>query len=820
MQDFGRDIRLAVRSAIRRPGYALAVIATLAIGIGANTAIYSLFNWILFRPLPGVSKPGELVTIKYQTAKRDGGFFVSYRDYADLRDNVTRSLAALAAAGPRKMEFSTGGPNEQVDTEVVTSNYLSLLGAQPTLGRDFLATEDQPGTGAPVIISRRLWRMRFDSDPAVLGRTIRLNGRPFSVVGVAPAGFQGRSTVTAADVWLTISGDATLAPPGAKVGELLTSRRSTMFGDAVGRLRPGVTIAQAQAEADAAVANIPEFATAFSMPGQRSEISPVFYPGVGLELDTHQHLSTVFRLLMGAVGLLLLLACANAANLLLARATARRREIAVCQAIGASRFRVIRQQLAEGLVLSFVAGIVGVALAVWLTWLFDGMRIVSALPAVRGVTPDWRVGAFALAATLLTGLIFATAPAIVSSRVDLQSALKDGVNASRGGRRMLRGTLVILQITVSVVLLIAAGLFIHTLQNIRGLDLGLAADNIVSAGINPSRFGANAERSAAYIRELVEGVRNSPGISGAAFSWTTSFSSNRANALYTRPEDPTTPYNTASSAVSPGFFATMGIPIIAGRDFTDAEASDPDAPVVIISEAMARRAFPNGSPIGSRLTLRFPKGKTVEVVGVVGDVRGKTVTKDPEPWSYKPAVDPAWGTIQVRSSMPQAQVIATIRDVARRIDPVIAPHDVEAFTASVDRALSEQRLFARTSASFAAVAAILAGIGIYGMMAGAVAERRKEFGIRLALGARTGSVLGLVMRSAGVVSVIGLVLGLSGAVALRRVIESRLFGVSGLDPLTIAGTAMAIAVLTVVASLVPAVRAARIDPVRSLRVDA
>lgn len=820
MQDFGRDIRLAVRTAIRRPGYALAVITTLAIGIGANTAIFSLFNWILLRPLPGVSNPGQLVTIKYQTAKRDSGYFVSYRDYADVRDNVTRSLVGVAAAGPRKMEFSADSSNEQIDTEVVTANYFSILGAQPTLGRDFLPGEDQPGTGAPVIISRRLWRARFDSDPAVLGRTIRLNGRPFTVVGVAPPGFQGRSTVTAADVWLTISGDASLAPATARTTELLTSRKSTMFGDAFARLRPGASIEQAQAEADAAIATIPEFATAFSMPGRRSEISPVFYPGLGHERNTRQHLATVFRLLMGAVGLLLLLACANAANLLLARATARRREIAVCQAIGASRFRVIRQQLAEGLVLSFVAGVLGLGLAVWLTWLFDGMRIVSALPAVKGVTPDWRVCAFALGATLLTGLVFASAPAIVSSRVDLQSSLKDGVNASRGGRRLLRGALVTLQITVSVVLLIAAGLFIHTLQNIRGLDLGVASDSIVSAGINPSRFGATTERSAAYIRELVEGVRNAPGISNAAFSWTTSFSSNRSNVLYTRPEDPSTPYQTASSAVSPGFFATMGIPIIAGRDFTDAEARDPEAPVVIISEAMARKAFPAGSPIGARLTLRFPKGKTVEIVGVVGDVRGSSVTKDPEPWSYKPAVDPTWGTIQVRSSMPHAQVIATIRDVARRIDPVIAPHDVEAFSASVDRALSEQRLFARTSGIFAAVAAILAGIGIYGMMAGAVAERRKEFGIRLALGAKAGSVLVLVMRSAAVLSAIGLALGVGGAAALRRMIESRLFGVSGFDPLTIAATVVAIALLTILASLVPALRAATVDPVRSLRVDA
>ena len=820
MQDVGRDIRLAVRSAIRTPGYALAVIATLAIGIGANTAIFSLFNWILFRPLPGVSRTGDLVTVKYQTSKRDSDYFVSFRDYADLRDNVTTSLLGLAAAAPRKMDLSTGGDPERIDTEVVTANYLALLGVQPALGRDFLGTEDQPGSGTPVIISHRLWRRSFGSDDGVLGRTLRLNGRPFTIVGVAPAGFQGRSTVTAADLWLTISGNATLAPADTNVGDLLTSRRSTMFGDAIGRLRPGASMEQAQAESDALVARIPDFATAFSMPGRRSEISPVFYPGVGHERDTKALLTRVFRLMMGAVGLLLLLACANAANLLLARGTARRREIAVAQAIGASRFRVIRQQLAEGLVLSVAAGVLGLALAAWLTWLFDGMRIVSLLPAVSGVALDWRVCAFAVAATLLTGLIFSAAPAIVSSRVDLQSSLKDGVTSSRGGRRLLRGTLVTLQVGVSVVLLVAAGLFIRTLQNIRGLDLGVESESVVSASINPSRFGANARRSAAYVRDLLEGIRNAPGITSAAFTWTTSFSSNRANAVYTRPEDPMTAFQAATTAVSPGFFTTMGIPLMAGRDFTDAEARDANAPVVIISQALARQAFPNASPIGSQLTLRFPKGKTVEVIGIAGDVRGKAVTTAPEPWSYTPAVDPTWGTIQVRSALPPGQVAATIREVARRIDPILAPHEIEGFGAAVDRAISEQRLFARTSGIFALVAAVLAGIGIYGMMAGAVAERRKEFGIRLALGAGAGSILGLVMRSAAMLSAMGLLLGMGGAAASRRVLESRLFGVNGLDPVTLGATVAAIVVLTIVASLVPAIRAARVDPVRSLRVDA
>jgi putative ABC transport system permease protein len=819
MHDLARDFALAARGALRRPAYSLAVIATLAIGIGANTAIYSVFNWILLRPLPGVERPQELVTIKFQMPSRQGTFFVAYRDYADLRDGMTTSVEALAVAAPRKLDLSTGGDARMVDGELVTTNYLAMLGVRPLIGRDFTPDEEQPGGPASAIISAGLWHEAFGRDPGALGRTLRLNGRPFTIVGVAPDGFQGRSPVIAAQVWYTISGHLTLQPKSDKPADLLTSRRSTMLGDAFGRLRPGVTLEQAQAEAVAAASH-PEFATAFTAPGKRSEIQPVLYAGVGLETYTQKSLALVFRLLMGAVGLLLLLACANAANLLLARASARRREIAVCQAIGASRFRIIRQHLAEGLVLSVVAGGVGLALAVWLVSIFDGMRITTNLPAVTGVGVDWRVGAFALGLSLVTGLLFAAAPSVVSSRVDLQSSLKDGQHGSCGGRRLLRGSLVAMQVTVSVVLLVAAGLFIRTLQNIRGLDLGIESERIVSFSIQPGRFGLDTPRSTAYLAELLERVQNAPGVERAAFSWTTSFSSNMANAVFTRPDDGDTPVTAAQTTVSPGFFATMGIPLLAGRDFTQADASSESAAnVVIISRALADALYPDGSALGSRLELRFPKGASVEVIGIAGDVRGRSVTKAPEPWSYRPAVKPSWGTIQVRTALPEAQMAAAIREVARSIDPVVTPHDIEAFGASVDRALSEERLFARLSAIFAVVAVLIAGIGIFGMMAGAVAERRKEFGIRLALGARGRAIAALVLRSALVLSAIGLAIGLAGATVLRRFIESRLFGVTAMDPLTIASAVAAILSVGIVASLVPAMRAARVDPVRSLRVE-
>ena len=816
MRDFTRDLRFAVRGAVRHPGYAFAVVATLAVGIGANTAIFSVFNWVLFRPMPGVTRPHELITVRYQNPKfRDANFWVSHRDYADLRDGVP-AFEIVAASQHLKMDVAADREAELLSAEVVTPNYLKLFGVTPMLGRDFMPSEEVPDAHAPAaIISARLWRRAFRADPAALGKLLTLDGRPFTVVGVAPAAFQGRSLVTLTDVWIPVGAYPTLQPRLFK--GLLTSRQQSLFGDSFARLRAGTTLEQAQEQATALASNVP-FGGRTTQSG-RAQIGPVLTRGIGHGPLTEERLTTVFRLLMGAVGLLLLLACANAGNLLLARATGRRREIAVCQAIGASRLRIVRQQIAEALVLSIAAGGMGLALAVWLTSLFDGMTIVPSLPAIQAVGIDWRVCAFALLSSIGTALVFAAAPAMVSSRVDLQATLKDGVTSSRSGRRVLRGGLVATQVTVSVLLLVAAGLFMRTLQNLRAIDLGLEADRVVSLSVMPSRFGYTPERSQAYMRDLLDRLRQAPGVQSAAFTWTTPFSPNRNDVSFVPAEGRRV--GAANTSVSPGFFKTMGIPFLAGRDFTEADANtDNDTfGFAIISRRLASELFPDGGAVGSRVPISYPKGKVVEIVGIVGDVRGRQLTAAPESWAYLPAKAMSWGTMQVRSSLPTPQTIATIREVARSVDPVVTPYDVEPFVAAIDRAISEPRLFAQLSGLFAAIGALLASVGIYGMMAGAVAERRKEFGIRLALGARASTVLALVLRTSVLLSVAGIVAGLSAAAGLRRVIEARLYGVTPLDPLTIAITVTAILALSVMASLVPALRAARVDPVRSLRVE-
>jgi predicted permease len=524
------------------------------------------------------------------------------------------------------------------------------------------------------------------------------------------------------------------------------------------------------------------------------------------------------------VGLVLLLACANAANLLLARAAGRRREIAVAQAIGATRLRIVRQLLADGLVLASLAGAAGLAFAVWLTSLFDGMRLITFLPAVQGITIDGRVVLFTAAVSLATGLFFAIVPALASSRIDLTSAMKDGHGASRGGRALLRGGLATVQVAISVLLLAGAGLLVQTLTQMRQLDLGLQPENLVSFSVNPSRHGYDAQRSREYIRETMRRLAAVPGVESVGFGWTTAFLPMRSEQRFSVQGGDDTQWTVASNQVSSDFFTTMGIPLVAGRTFTPAEAEDALAPAAtlspaIISERLAREAFPNGGAIGSRLALEFSKGKVLEVVGIVGDVRGRPVTNDPEAWLYLPADEVAWGRVFVRSSVAFPHVAATVREVARSLNPLMPPHDLEPLVASLDRVLAEQRVLARLSALLGGIAALLAAIGIYAMMAGAVGERMREFGIRLALGARAGAIVRLVVRHVFAVTGIGLAVGLGGAAFATRTIESRLFGVTPLDPWTLGGACAVLAALALTATLLPAWRATRADPVAALRAE-
>jgi predicted permease len=731
MAGVGRDLRLAVRGVVRRPAASCAVIATLAIGIGANTAIYSVFNWVLFRPVPGVSRPGDLVTVRFVPASGSNArFYVSYRDVADLREGVP-ALAGHGAAAPISMNvvFSTGAEPERVDGEIVTSDYFDVLGVTPAKGRGFTADEERPGASTPAAIISDTLRRRVYAGDAALGRSVTINGHAFAIVGVMPPGFRGHSLVAPTDLWVPVGAHGSALPGSG--ADLMTNRRRTLFLDAIGRLRSATSIAQAREQA-AAVGAAVDFAGRRPRAGS-GRIVPQITPGIGLDAFTLGRLETVWRLLAAAVALVLLLSCANAANLLLARTLARRREIAVCQAIGAGRARLVRRQLAEGIVLALLAGGAGLAVAQALLWAFDGMRIVSFLPGVTGVSMDGRVALFAGAVALATGVLFSVAPAVASSRVDLLSALKEGAGGSRHARGRVRAALVALQMAIGLLLLVGAGLFARTLANIRALDLGVNVQGVTTFSIDPTSVGYDEVRARRYFADLLERLRSTPGIQAAAFAWRLPYSQMASDTSFTRAGD-TERHSADTDRISPGYFAALGVPIVEGRDFTDADIRQDTATggVAIVSQALARKVFPTGGAVGSRLVLDNPAGKVVGIVGVVGEVRQRPVTNDPEPLVYSPGIS-VWGSVAVRSSRPFAETAAAIRAAARDLDPSLPPSDLEPMRAGLDRVISEQRLLARASGIFAAIAALLAAVGVYGMMAGTVAERRRELGIRLAL---------------------------------------------------------------------------------------
>jgi len=816
MRDSLRDLRLAVRGLKRQPWQAAAIVTTLAIGIGASTAMYSVFNSVLLRPLPGVDRPSELVTIRFQAASRQGSYWVSYLDYADIRDG-TPGLSGLAATSPLAVDLSIPSERDphRIEAEVVTANYFDVLGVRPLPGRGFAPHEEQPTADAPVaVISRRLWDRLFNQAPAAIGQNILINGHSVVIAGVAPSGFQGRSPISATDIWFPLGAHPQVMPSAGK-----TTRRNNIFGDAIGRLRPGVTVAIAEQQAVAAAQASQDF---MGRKGRPMTLQPTVSPGVGHETFAQTRLMTMFQLVMAGAGLLLLLACANAANLLLARAAARRREIAVAQAIGATRFRIIRQLLADGVVFAVISGAAGLALAVGLTTLFDGMRLITFLPAVESIAVDRRVVFFTMAVSIGTGLFFSIVPALASSRVHLTSALKSGQGASRSGRGILRGGLVVVQVAVSVLLLTTAGLFVQTLGNIRSLDLGLKADGLTTFAVSPSRHGYDLIRSREYIRDAMRRLETIPGVESVGFGWTTSFIPMRAAQRFHVEGGTDTTFTVAANQVSSTFFSTLRIPLIAGRTFTPAEAEEavsgaPAERVAIVSERLAREAFPNGTAIGGRLVLDFPKGHILQVVGVVGDVRGRPISDEPEPWIYLPSDEVGSGRVFVRTAMDEAAVATSVRDVVRALNPLMPPYDLEPFSASLDRVLAEQRVLARLSTLLAVFAALLAAIGVYAMMAGAVGERMREFGIRLALGARAGSLVSLVLRHAVQVIALGLIAGLGAAALTTQAIASRLFGVAPLDPLTIGAACIVLLALALSATLLPALRATQADPVKALR---
>jgi predicted permease len=775
----------------------------MALGIGANTTVFSVVNAVLLRPLPGIADPGRLVSL---SRMQDGNLFdnFGYPDYADYRDR-SRSLAGLAAFCTAPLSMTTDGTN-RVHGDLVTDNYFEVLGARPALGR-LLTLGD--GDVAVVSYSRR----------GMLGSRIVLDGVPFTVVGVAQPGFRGTAVDETIDVWVPIS---TQPVTLSRLSEGILENRAAGWIEVFGRLQRGVSVRQAEAELKTIAGQL---AAAYPQTNQNRSVSAA--GGFGMYPDDRAEVSGLLGLLTGSVALLLLIACANVAGLFMVRASRRSREMAVRLAVGAGRWRLIRQLLAEGMVLALAAGAVAILMAQW------AMAQIAALPGSTllnkvDIRVDGRVLAFTLGACLLTGLLFAIVPAIQSSQVNVSSALKNG-SAGAGVRRgRVRSALVVSQVVLSFILIAASATLVRDLRRIITANPGFETTQVAMAGVDMSTLPHFDERGRAFYRQLLNRLPGVPGVVSASLASTVPPQdiSGRVSIFY--PGQEPTPdmlrgrefelgLRVDLNRIAPRYFETLGISLLRGRDFTDH-----DRGAVIVSKKLADRLWPGEDALGKRIAWPVPGGAArppFEVIGVAADAKYRSLIAGAPLLMYVPVLSEydSRSRIVVRTAADPANVLGDIENVARSIDKDVPIYHLETMAAHTADSLWQQRTAASWIGAFSLMALILAAVGLYGVIAQSVAQRTRELGIRMALGAAPRSVSRLVLREGMTLAVMGTALGVPAALASERVMRRMLEGVGSADVGILAGVGVLLVVVTLAACWIPARRAARVDPLVALR---
>lgn len=821
-----RDTRYAFRTLGRTPGFTFVVILMLALGIGSNTAIFSLLDQLLYRPLP-VHDPGALVQLdgpgpfRGRTMEERTFSYPMYRDFRDRNEVFTGTLARFGTASTLVVD----GQSERVQAEVVSGNFFEVLGVQPALGRLFSGADDQtPGAHPVVVISHGFWQRRFGANAGVVGRSIAVNGHPMTIVGVSPREFHGIVTGDSFDIAVPITMKAVMTPTWND----LDNRRSRWL-TVTARLKPGVTIEQALAQLNVVYrqANAAELAEleggSASFRERYLAKNLVITPG-GRGVGGDNELAAPMLTMMAMVGFVLLIACANIANLILARSAARRREVAVRLALGASRVTLVRQQLVESFVLSLAGGAAGIGVAI-----LCGQAVIAMLPANDGVNsistvPDGRVLVFALGVSLLTAVLFGLGPALSAGRSAVVTALKDegGAVMSGKGQMRVRKGLVVAQVALSMLLVAAGGLFARSLQNLRQFDPGFASDGLVQFAVEPSLNGyapARTQDLLARIRQdavRVPGVRSSSMatvelMAGNLWSWTTAVEG------YQSKEGEN--MNPETNAIGPDFFKTLGVQVVAGREFAETDRAGA-LQVAVVNETFQTYFFGNESAVGRRLTMGGEEPR--EIVGVVRDMKTVGVKDSTNRAVYLPIAQQeeiGGASFYVRTSSDAATPGAAIRDMVRGIDPTLPIFNLQTMEARMSDSLFTDRLLATLSTAFAVLATLLAAVGLYGVMSYAVARRRKEIGVRMALGASAATVQRMVLSEISVMAAIGIVIGLAAAIGLGQLVRTALFGMSPMDPVALAGAVVLLSVVIFFAGWVPARKASRVEPLRALRTD-
>ena len=801
-----KDLRYGLRMLVKTPAFTVVAVLSLALGIGANTTVFSLMDAVMLRSLP-VQRPEEIVEVATLVPNNPPHYDFSYPLYAGLRDN-NQSLSGLIAYSTANFGLAAGDRTERIRGEMVSANYFSVLGVQPTMGSAFAPSDEMPGAPRAALISDALWTRFFNRDPAVLNKTISLSGRNFSVVGVVPKQFSGMVRGMQADVWLTLPHNMDF-----EANPKLMSSDTLSWILLAGRLKPGVTIQQAQSQLTSLLPGV-------SAQASKGNVTVGLTEAAGGNAAYVTDLSRPITLLFLAVALILAIACANVASLLLARARMRGKEIGVRLALGATRFRIVRQLMTESLLLSVVGGALGLLLTFWTSGLVSGLLTTTDDPLSLEITPNGRVLIFTLLASVATVLLFGVVPALKASRIDLVPVLKDA-NATtpifhRGPS--LQSLLVVTQVALSLVLLAGAGLFVRSLWKLQGIDKGFSGANVMAFSLNMDLQGYDKSRGANFYASAVEDLSSVPGIESVTLA-----SSLPATAGGSRmqlgPNDTKPAVNEEVSidivTVAPRFFETTGLSLLQGRDFRRID-NEKSAKVMIVNETMARKFWAQADPVGQT----FNDGSdTYEVVGVARDTKYRNLRETPRLTMYQPlsqAYRPTMSLLIRTAAQPNA-FVGVVQNRLSSIEPALTIYNVRTLLEHVGRSLYVERLESIILGFLGLLALVLTAIGLYGVVAYAVAQRTREIGIRMALGAQRRDVFSLVLRKGLILVAWGSAIGLVVCYWLSRLVANQLYGISPNDPTTLLSVAVLLVGVALLASYIPARRATKVDPLVALR---